>query len=143
MRVGYYESWQIPNLTIYEFIRLQIEAFSQVSVDVEIRTNFIVEMQKNVKNHVESTIGQDPTNHRIFVFHLYIFLKYTLNGHIAAVKQQIYLLFFCLEVFTEGDGKKRGKKRREGSKWEIIGDLSHSLEPGLKLSSKRCLAEEC
>ena len=48
------------NVVEFENIRLQIEAFFQVFVDVEIRTNFIVEMQKIVKNLVESTIGQDP-----------------------------------------------------------------------------------
>ena len=48
------------NVVEFENIRLQIEAFFQVFVDVEIRANFIVEMQKIVKNVVESTIGQDP-----------------------------------------------------------------------------------
>ena len=49
-------------LNVVEFgkIKLQIEAFYHVFVDVEIRANFIVEMQKIVKNLVESTIGQDP-----------------------------------------------------------------------------------
>ena len=45
------------NVVEFEKIRLQIEAFFQVFVDVEIRANFIVEMQKIVKNLVESTIG--------------------------------------------------------------------------------------
>ena len=48
------------NVVKFENTRLQIEAFFQVFVDVEIWTNFIVEMQKIVKNLVESTIGQDP-----------------------------------------------------------------------------------
>ena len=48
------------NIVEFENTMLQIEAFFQVFVDVEIRTNFIVEMQKIVKNLVESTFGQDP-----------------------------------------------------------------------------------
>ena len=51
------------NVVEFEKIRLQIEAFFQVFVDVEIRANFIVEMQKIVKNLVESTIGQEPPPH--------------------------------------------------------------------------------
>ena len=57
------------NVVEFENIRLQIEAFFQVFVDVEIQTNFIVEMQKIVKNLVESTMGQDPP--QTFEFGLY------------------------------------------------------------------------
>ena len=53
------------NVVEFEKIRLQIEAFFQVFV--EIRENFIVEMQKIVKNLVESTIGQDPPTPPIYI----------------------------------------------------------------------------
>ena len=63
MKVEIHFSKIALNVVEFENIRLQIEAFFQVFVDVEIGTNFIVEMQKIVKNLVESTIGQDPPPH--------------------------------------------------------------------------------
>ena len=78
------------NVVEFEKIMLQIEPFFQVFVDVEIRSNFIVEMQKIFKNLVESTIGQDPPTpplftskfHKIFKKFLHFYNKICPNFYI-------------------------------------------------------------